>query len=280
MIENELLWKAQVFAERARGLARTIAMEAARLDSEAYAVVASETLKIAQALIDEVEKARFGDSAQAGLASTMSSQAVKLEMLAINSGIVALQPGGDRGIAICADEVQGLAAQLSEALGAAGSSPIAILPEAARPSAASRAEEYFICLSVGGARLTENLRFVREIMRYDPVALAFREGSMELRGRRIPLLDAYAALGRAPPAEEGSRRILVLKADWERPEGREFGVAVDPIAINAIFRSRLGRAVPPASRDIPAPLLREAWDAADGSQFLFLDWPALSRAEA
>jgi chemotaxis signal transduction protein len=280
MEENELLWKCQALAEQARGLARSIAMEAARRDSEAYAVVASETLKIADSLLRDVGRARFGGIDEALFVSAMSGEAEILGMLAINSAIVALQSRGEKGIAICADEVHRIAAELSEAAGAAESSTIAILPEAARPSAASRAEEYFLAFSIGGARVTENLRFIREIMRYDPSALGFREGSMDLRGRRIPLIDACAALGRDAPPGEGSRRIAVVNADWTREEGREFGVAVDRIAINAIFRTRIGLAAAPAGRDIPASLVREAWDATDGSQFLFLDWPALSRGAA
>lgn len=59
-------------------------------------------------------------------------------------------------------------------------------------------------------------------------------------------------------------------------DGREHAVAVDGLDANAITRPRIGVASRSRPGLVPHELVRECWDASDGSQFLFLDWPRLA----
>jgi Chemotaxis signal transduction protein len=303
MTETKAVWKSQVLAERVRCLAHSVAMEAAARDSKAYAVVASEALKLAEEILGLAERARFGEMGDASFLEALSGAADRLELLSLNAGFVAFESRGDKAIAISADELRAVALELrrlaprrcSASDLSSGDASI----EPASPSRATKTADWFLSFFVGAEgealRIVENLSFVRELMLYDKLALKIEGASMDLRGRCIPFIDLAAVLGVARPERDEDRRVLVVNTDWQEEPAlrvdtrredtrrvssrrvssrREYGLAIDGVAVDAIFRSRVGRPVPARGR--AASWAREAWDASDGSQYLFLDCPAIS----
>lgn len=276
MSDERRLWKCQLLAEEARNLSRSMAMQAAMRDSRAYAVVAGETLRLAESMLCLVERLRFDDIGESVFESRASEESDRLEMLSLNASIVALELPSDKAMAICADEARRIAIEFAEASCRRSRADALLTPLPSMPIATARSEEYFVAFPIGGLRFVENLRFVREVMRYDAKALGLEGGTMDLRGRRIPFIDGLPRqrTGGDAPANEAPRRVIVVNADWREGERREYGVAVDGLPIDAIFRSRIGLAV--EARGPEAEHVREAWDAVDGSQLRFLDWPRLA----
>jgi chemotaxis signal transduction protein len=272
MSETRKLCKCGKIAERILSLASLIAMEAASHDSRAFAVVADETEKLGGCLSGLVERAAFDELSATDFDVLAASAAEKLELLAVNSAIEALKSERGKGVAICADAIRRAALELHDICGLPPL-PVAPTPEPAHPSLACGAKDYLLAFEVGDMRFVEGLRYVREVMRFDPKEEGGRD--YDLRGRRIPLLDLKRRLGLTLPASgnEG-RRLVVVNADWGGSQGKEYAVVVDRISPNALFRSAIGMAAPARAH---AASLRECWDAADGSQFLFFDWPKLAR---
>ncbi len=246
--------------------------EAARLDSRAIAVVADETERLGERLLDLVEAARFDELASASFDARAVVEAERLELLSVNSAIEALKFAGGKGVALCAEGIRKAALDFSALVGVASGAAWTSAPEAVEPSLASSASAYLLAFEIGGLRFVESLPYVREVLRFDPTASEGRNGQFDLRGKSIPLVEPRAALGLPPPSTGEGTRLIVLNRNWSGRLGEEVAVVVDRIPAEAVFRSKIGIATRPKARAFPEGFLRECWEASDGGQFYFADW--------
>ena len=280
MDDERMVYRCGILAERLRSLGQSVALEAANRDSRPFAVVADETLKLALEVEAAVEAARFPDpgprpAGDGDFFAAIAGLAGSLSLLAINSAIESINSKGGAAIAICVDGIREAALEL-ESLCAGGAlrgvGPD--LPALASPSLASTARDYMLAFSAGGRRFLENFGYLREVMRYSYARPCLDGATLRVRDHAWPFVDLAAALGQAP-APGGDRDVVVVRARWEGGDGREYAVAVDRLGARAILRPRVGRLAEPRVEAPLAGLIRECWDASDGSQFLFLDWPRL-----
>lgn len=280
MDDERMIFRCGILAERLRTLAQAVALRAADRDSRAYAIVADETLKVAREIEDAVDAARFpdpGPTAWLDLRSAIATPAACLSLLAINAAIESVNSGGGAAIAICMDGIREAALELESLCRGEDRTPSGSrMPEPASPSLASTARDYMLSFSAGGARFLENFGYLREVMRYGTALPGLGGGELRLRDRVWPFIDLSEALGLDAPRADG-RAVIVVRARWEGGDGREYAAAVDGLGAGAILRPRIGRPAEPKAGTPWAGLVRECWDAADDSQFLFLDWPGLSR---
>jgi len=76
--------------------------------------------------------------------------------------------------------------------------------------------------------------------------------------------------------------LLHFYIDKHTPEGnakgteKVYGVPIDDLDVNAIFYSRVGRAVKPKENHAFANHVRECWDLVGGDQVVFVDWQSLA----
>lgn len=278
MDDERMIWRCGILAERLRNLGQAVALEAANRDSRPFAIVADETLKLALEVEAAVEAALFPGPGPAGSRDFLVATAEParcLSLLAINSAIESINSKGGAAVAICVDGIREAARELeSLCSGESCRRTDAELPAVASPSLASTARDYLLAFSSGGQRFLENFGYLREVMRYSYALPCLEGATLHIRDHAWPFIDLAAALGLAA-APDGARDVLVVRARWEGGDGREYAVAIDRLGANAILRPRVGR---PAKLRAGAPLpdlVRECWDASDGSQFLFLDWPGL-----
>jgi len=150
--------------------------------------------------------------------------------------------------------------------------PLEILPEPSEPSETCDAHVHLLFARSGGALFCENVRRVKEIVRYE-------EGSspadiVQLRGRGLRLIRPRYDDKADAQRGDGPRQALVVSTGWER-EAMLYAVAVDALPANAIARIRLARSAPYSGGDFEPSTVREAWNAPEG-QLLFLDWEALA----
>lgn len=273
MDEERMIHRCGTLAERLRGLAQAVALRAADRESRAFAIVADETFKAAR----EIEEV-VGHVSALDFRAAVAEPARRLSLLAINAAIESVNSGGGAAMAICVDGIRDTALEL-ESLCAGGDRPPAApaSPEVASPSLASTARDYLLAFSAGGLRFVENLGYLREVMRYSTALAGLGCGELRLWDHVWPFLDLSEALGSATAdaADRAvDRAVVVVRARWEGGDGREYAVAIDGLGASAILRPRVGRPVE-AGGGTPFPdRVRECWDASDGSQFLFLDWPA------
>lgn len=278
MDDERVIYRCGILAERLRSLGQSVALEAANRDSRPFAIVADETLKLALEVEAAVEAARFpGLDASGGrdFLMAIADPARSLSLLAINSAIESINSRGGAAVAICVDGIRESALELESLCGSTvHRGAVAELPAVASPSLASSARDYMLAFSAGGRRFLENFGYLREVMRYS-YARSFLEGTtLRVRDHAWPFIDLAAALGlAAAPGED--RDVIVVRARWEGGDGREYAVAVDRLDSAPIFRPRVGRPSLARAEAPLAGLVRECWDASDGSQFLFLDWPRL-----
>jgi len=279
MDDERTIWRCGILAERLRNLGQSVALEAASRDSRPFAIVADETLKLALEVEAAVDAARFPGPGPAGgrdFPMAIAEPARCLSLLAINSAIESINSKGGAAVAICVDGIREAALEL-EAL-CSGEPPRgagADLPAVASPSLASTARDYLLAFSSGGQRFLENFGYLREVMRYSYALPCLEGATLHIRDHAWPFIDLAAAQGLAvAPGED--RDVIVVRARWEGADGREYAVAVDRLGARAILRPRVGRLAEPRIDAPLAGLVRECWDASDGSQFLFLDWPRLA----
>jgi hypothetical protein len=270
MVEDRRLWKGQAIAGRILVASASIAMEAARLESRAFAVVADEAERLALTLLELVAAARFSDLSEADFRGRAGLEAERLDLLAVNSSLEALKSPNGKGVAICAEGIRTAAMEFMEAIGREAAPGFGQPPCAAEPSRASLATTWLLSLEVGGLRLVEGIEFVREVLRFDPAASRPDPGSFDLRGRVLPLVDPRPRLGLVPASGGDGRRLAMVNTDWSGMGGREFAIIVDGFGANAFARSRFGVVSRP--RNLPDRLIRECWEAEDGGQLLFADW--------
>jgi chemotaxis signal transduction protein len=278
MAYERMIYRCGILAERLRSLGQSVALEAANRESRPFAIVADETLKLGLEVEAAVEAARFpgpGPAETRAFARAIADPARSLSLLAINSAIESLNSKGGAAVAICVDGIREAALELeSLCAGEAYRREGPDLPNVASPSLASTARDYLLAFSAGGRRFLENFGYLREVMRYS-YALPLLEGAtLRLRDHAWPFVDLAVALGQAA-APGVDRDVIVVRARWEGGDGREYAVAVDRLGAKAILRPRVGRPVEARVEAPLAGLVRECWDASDGSQFLFLDWPRL-----
>lgn len=278
MDDERMIYRCGILAERLRSLAHSVALEAANRDSRPFAIVADETLKLALEVEAAVEAARFPGSDSAGTRDfpmAVSGPARSLSLLAINSAIESINSKGGAAVAICVDGIREAALELeSLCAGEVRRSGEPDLPSAASPSLASTARDYMLAFSAGGRRFLENFGYLREVMRFDYALPGLSGATLRIRDHAWPFIDLAAAVAPAV-APGGDRDVIVVRARWEGGDGREYAVAVDRLEAKAILRPRVGRLAAPRVEAQLAGLVRECWDASDGSQFLFLDWPRL-----
>jgi hypothetical protein len=281
MEEQKAVWKCATLAERLRWLAHSMAMEAAARDSKAFAVVADETRKLAEGIGAIAEGAPFpfpGGAGEPGFTAALGLQARRLGLLAINAAIESVNSEGGKAITICAEEVRLAALELEDFCSGAtprGEAGLPLLPEIASPSLASASREYMLVFSIGGQRALENFHFIREVLSFEAALGGLRGDELALWGRTWPFIDAARELGLSRECGEAGA-VIIVKARWPGADGREYAVAIDGLCPGAFSRFPPGRMAGLRGSAFPGPWIRECWDAADGSQLLFLDWPALA----
>lgn len=280
-MDNErFIWRCGILAERLRNTGYSVALEAARRASRAFAIVADEAAKLAAEIELAVDEARFPPSGAAplGFLEAVRPAARRLSLLAINAAIESLNSEGGLAIAVSVEAIRAAALELeSLCAGERPRHPSRELPSTAKASLASTAREFMLEFSAGGLRFIENFGYLREVMRLEFAAPDIHDGKLRLAGLRHawPFIDLAGSLG-LPRAVRGDGVVLVVKAGWQGGGGGEYAVAVDGLGADAILRLLAGRQVEPKPGPVPPELVRECWDATDGSQFLFLDWPRLA----
>jgi len=278
-VENEnKIWLIEQYAQKAWTVSLALSQEAARAGrhGKGYAVVAHEARILTDKLYEYVEKIRFGSNDETTFKGIIDF-AMMFKYLSVNAAIeilhmvdVSMDFNIPKSMSVFAEELRRLAIKLNELTNENSRKKPLAMPEPASLSEAAGTDSFFL-YSICGHPLIENPKKILEIH------MVFRrpinEGAMtiNLRGEAIPILNCHQLLGL--PQEDSDMQTFIIIA----PEGKEkiYAVPIDDLDVNAIFYSRVGRAVSPKENHAFANYARKCWDVIGGGQVVFVDWQGL-----
>ncbi|MCL1843180.1 MAG: hypothetical protein FWF79_05155 [Defluviitaleaceae bacterium] len=267
---NKTLWKLQTTGERLWLMSNMIAQQAAVLgsDGRGIAVVADEARKMANKYQKIVERSLFeGEEINPDI---IRKAAFHLNLLALNSAIECENIGlRSKPAAVCVEDIRNLAYDISvlfdedktEESGYHGSTPIT----KDRIKSVNESKG-FLLLNIAGVYVTELITNVKEICWGEE----HLDTCYNLRGREIPLIDAYKMLG-IPCGKRTTYTYVILNTPWAT-QNKLYAVAAEVICI---FYSTIGTAKVAPDNTPLAEYIREYWESENDMPFLFMDWPKM-----
>jgi|GEM_PF-1993308 len=265
-------WKVQQLAEHARNTAINIAAEAAQqivdrrpMGSE-IASIAEETRRLAERVIEAVEKNIFGKMPGDEFDTYVKGCGTAFAVLALNMGLVSCRLREHLPLAVQAEELRNCAMGLVEIY--EGKQEYADFP-APMPRSRVVTDTIFLMSAFSGEyRWFENAQFVRDIFYNSEFNKTCIKGNRLVNpkdGTDVPLIRFKGA------SEEGA---VVFIADDTDPS-KEYAVLADVtpdsvgrFTMGSLANSRAGVSKP-CDADFP---VRECWAASDGSDIIFPDW--------
>ena len=277
MTIEKKLYICEQYANKLSVISMGLMQEAARAGNfgRGYAVVAREVSVMSERLASHTAAVKFDG---ADLFDGIINLALQMSCLATNCMIEIIRTcetdntmSNNKAITVFADQLLKVAHGLNELEGGKLWQRPYTLPEAAAPITSSSKSASFIKLSAGGVEFAENVLNVREVFYLGKESL--KSGEVEIRGMKLPLVDLFAKFNLAPLDDGENRPIAVINPDYSgRTTDKCFAIAVDAPDINAIFYSKIGRAVELDGGSKFSGYARECWDAVGGGQMVFMDW--------
>lgn len=276
------LWKLEVLAQKTDKLSTAFVTEAARLGDSGWglAIVADELRIIGEAMYSNLERWKFdraGESAEE-LGKTIKELAGRTELLTVNAILISSKQSQAKGALICAEEIRWIAIQMKSLTGEGnGEELLAVQPPVLKEqNIVSNSSYYFLSYRLGERTFLENTQFIQEVLYYPGAKNMIEGNTLHLRGKAIRFLDCYQSLGLQAPENIEQQRLMIVFIPHSEPK-QYLAVLIDGIGVNAVFKSKLGKAGRCENLPVTHEYVRECWDTEEGKTLIFLDWEKLEQ---